>query len=247
VSFKVARIQPVVKWPDPTAITYGTPLSTSKLCATASEPGTFDYSPGPGALLTAGTHTLSATFNATDSANCATAQATVSITVAKATPVVTWSNPDSIPYGTQLSDAQLCATAPVPGTFDYSPAPFEVLPPGTHTLSVTFTPEDSVSYSTTQASVPITVAAPTPLIAWSNPDRIACGTLPNTTLRSNTVGFPERLAHSGAADHAALADSAWVEVTNKRVATEANTRETRTYKGAVYEKGDDGQWHLQQI
>jgi hypothetical protein len=23
-------------------------------------------------------------------------------------------------------------------------------------------------------------------------------------------------------------------------------RETRTYKGAIYEKGDDGQWHLQQ-
>jgi hypothetical protein len=22
-------------------------------------------------------------------------------------------------------------------------------------------------------------------------------------------------------------------------------RETRTYKGAIYEKGDDGQWHLQ--
>jgi hypothetical protein len=23
-------------------------------------------------------------------------------------------------------------------------------------------------------------------------------------------------------------------------------RETRTYKGAIYEKGEDGQWHLQQ-
>ena len=27
---------------------------------------------------------------------------------------------------------------------------------------------------------------------------------------------------------------------------QSNSRETRTYKGAIYEKGEDGQWHLQQ-
>ena len=42
---------PVITWPTPAAITYGTPLSTTQLNATASYngktvPGTFSYSPG---------------------------------------------------------------------------------------------------------------------------------------------------------------------------------------------------------
>jgi hypothetical protein len=48
----------------------------------------------------------------------------------------------------------------------------------------------------------------------------------------------------------AAADSAPAEVKGERAATsttprETRTYETRTYKGAVYEKREDGQWHLQ--
>jgi hypothetical protein len=43
----------------------------------------------------------------------------------------------------------------------------------------------------------------------------------------------------------APADSATAEATDDHAATKTNLRETRIYKGAVYEKGEDGQWHLQ--
>jgi hypothetical protein len=40
-------------------------------------------------------------------------------------------------------------------------------------------------------------------------------------------------------------DSASAEAAGERAATTTSQRETRTYKGAVYEKGEDGKWHLQ--
>jgi hypothetical protein len=36
------------------------------------------------------------------------------------------------------------------------------------------------------------------------------------------------------------------EVVKSVTPNQEGPRETRTYKGAIYEKGDDGQWHLQQ-
>ncbi len=60
--------------------------------------------------------------------NRATVQAAISIVVTKATPALSWPTPAGIIYGTALGDAQLNASAPVPGSFDYSPAPGEVLP-----------------------------------------------------------------------------------------------------------------------
>ena len=60
-----------------------------------------------------------------------------------ATPSITWPAPDPISYGEKLNFAQFNATASVEGTFLYTPGPGYVLPVGTHTLWVTFTPADS--------------------------------------------------------------------------------------------------------
>jgi len=79
-----------------------------------------------------------------------------------ATPSVTWANPTSIPYGTALSSAQLNATASVPGSFAYTPANGAVLNAGAYTLSVIFTPTDTVDYTNATASVSLTVL-PAPL------------------------------------------------------------------------------------
>ena len=51
-------------WPQPSAIVYGTPLSSPQLQARheGEVEGTFDYLPGMGTVLQAGTHTLSVTF-----------------------------------------------------------------------------------------------------------------------------------------------------------------------------------------
>jgi len=56
------------------------------------------------------------------------------------TPTITWAAPASIGYGTALGATQLNATANVAGTFSYTPSLGAVLPAGTQTISVTFTP-----------------------------------------------------------------------------------------------------------
>jgi DNA-binding beta-propeller fold protein YncE len=90
------------------------------------------------------------------------------LTVNQATPLVSWSNPAGILFGSALSSQQLRATANVPGTFVYTPPAGTVLPVGNgQTLTVLFTPTDTRSYRTATASVQINVTAggPASLIA----------------------------------------------------------------------------------
>ena len=92
---------------------------------------------------------LSVSFTPTDSVDYTGAADSVLITVSKARPAVTWTNPANITYGTPLSGTQLDATANVPGTFTYTPAAGTVLDAGSHQgLSVSFTPTDSTDYTT---------------------------------------------------------------------------------------------------
>ena len=67
------------------------------------------------------------------------------------TPVITWPAPSAILFGTPLTVLQLNATADVPGTFAYTPDFGTVLPVGAYTLSVVFTPTDTVHYTTATA------------------------------------------------------------------------------------------------
>ncbi len=176
VSIVVARATPALSWPTPAGIIYGTALSDAQLNASASVPGRFDYSPAPGEVLPAGMHTLSVTFTPADSANCAAAHACVSLNVARATSVIHWPTPDPIPYGTPLGAAQLCAVASVPGTFEYEPGLGAVLAAGEHKLSVVFTPEDSLGYSSSQTAASLTVTKATSVVQWPTPDPITYGT-----------------------------------------------------------------------
>ncbi|HEV2469323.1 MAG TPA: choice-of-anchor D domain-containing protein [Candidatus Sulfotelmatobacter sp.] len=160
VTYTVSKASPVITWANPAAITYGTALSGTQLNATASVAGTFLYSPASGAVLTAGTQTLSATFTPSDSTDYATVTVTAQLIVNKATPILTWPTPAPISYGTPLSSTQLDATASVPGTFLYTPAAGAILAAGTQTLSVTFTPTDSVDYNGASAQVSLQVTAP---------------------------------------------------------------------------------------
>ncbi len=78
----VAQAAPVVTWPAPAAITYGTALSATELAATADMPGTFTYTPAAGTVLPAGTaQTLRVTFTPTDTRNYTTVTVPVTITV----------------------------------------------------------------------------------------------------------------------------------------------------------------------
>ncbi len=166
----------MITWNNPASITYGTALSATQLNATASVPGTLVYTPAAGSIPAAGTDTLSVTFTPTDTTSYTTATKTVKMTVTQATPVITWANPASIIYGTALSTTQLNATASVPGTLVYTPAAGSIPAAGTDTLSVTFTPTDTTSYTTATKTVQITVTQATPVITWTNPASITYGT-----------------------------------------------------------------------
>ena len=82
-------------------------------------------------------------------------QVSQTLTVSKGTPVITWANPADIVAGTALGATQLNATTTVPGTFVYTPDIGAVLPLGTNTLSVQFTPDSGANYNT---PAPVTVS-----------------------------------------------------------------------------------------
>jgi hypothetical protein len=163
----VDKATPAITWAGPADIVYGTPLGAAQLNATANVPGTFVYSPAADTILGLGTHKLTVTFTPADTVNYTTATADVMLTVGKATPAITWANPAAVVYGTPLSTAQFNATANVPGAFAYDVAADTVLAAGTHSLAVTFTPEDSANYSTATASVTFTVDRATPTVTAS--------------------------------------------------------------------------------
>ena len=157
---------PVITWAIPAPITYGTALSATQLDATTTTAGTFTYTPVLGTVLGAGQRTLSVLFTPTDTTDYTTETATVTLTVNKATPVITWAPPAAITYGTALSGVQLNATAGgLAGAFVYTPAAGPVPAAGVQTLSATFIPTDTTDYSSPTATVQLTVNKATPTLA----------------------------------------------------------------------------------
>jgi RHS repeat-associated protein len=106
-------------------------------------------------------------------------------------PTISWPSPAPIAYGTALSTIQLDAAASVPGSFSYTPALGTVLGVGTQTLSVTFTPTDSVDYTSVSDTTTIVVnlggtTGTTTLYAYS----ITNGSLVNgTVVPGSTSGY----------------------------------------------------------
>jgi sugar lactone lactonase YvrE len=97
-SIVVNQATPAITWPTPAAISYGTALGATQLDASSTVAGTFAYSPAAGAVLTAGSQTLSVTFTPTNTTNYATATAKVTLAVNKASLLVTANSP-VIAYG----------------------------------------------------------------------------------------------------------------------------------------------------
>ncbi|MDA8745204.1 dockerin type I domain-containing protein [Rubripirellula amarantea] len=72
--------------------------------------------------------------------------------------IIVWNQPANIFVGTAIDEAQLNATAHIPGTFVYTPASGTVLDQGNNqVLSLVFTPDDLVNFTTSTLSVEIDV------------------------------------------------------------------------------------------
>jgi hypothetical protein len=268
VLLSVAKATPTIEWPAPDPIPCGTLLGTQQLCATSAIAGTLVYSPANGESLNAGDQTLTAHFTPADTRNYNETQASIVISVLKASPAIEWPTPAPIPYGTALGSAQLNATAAVPGTFTYTPCAGTVLTSGSQTLLVTFTPTDSVNYSTTEISVPLNVEALPSMgsltqgrmdAEFGDPFRALQASGMRMRGRDQSMGseIPLRTPETPAASQPFLiqkeafgsADSTDTARETVQVGSTTNKQsepETRTYKGATYVKGSDGQWHLKQ-
>jgi hypothetical protein len=131
----------------------GTTVSASVTGGTASTNFTV-----PGGTA-AGIYTIQAAYNP-GTGLAASSDNSHQLTISRATPVITWSNPVDIVFGTALRSTQLNAAANVPGAFVYTPPAGTVLPVGAaQTLSTTFTPGDAIDYNSASDSVLINVTA----------------------------------------------------------------------------------------
>jgi sugar lactone lactonase YvrE len=149
-------------------------------------------------LHPAQTGPLSATLVIKEASPGGSQMVALSGTGTAATPVLSWKTPAAIPYGTALSALQLDATANVPGTFVYSPAKGAVLAGGTQTLSVTFTPTDTVDYTTATGTVQLTVTPSKAKITWAAPSGIVYGTALSAKQLDATANVAGTFAYSPA-------------------------------------------------
>jgi aspartate 1-decarboxylase len=146
--------------------------------ATANVAGTFTYTSGSPSVISlngrvativgAGTSVITASFTPTDTDNYeSTATASLTFTVMKNTPSLTWSN-----VSKNLGDANFTLTPPttsVPGTYTYTSATPSVISlngdvatvagMGTSVITANFTPTDTNNYGTTSKTITITVNA----------------------------------------------------------------------------------------
>jgi hypothetical protein len=209
--FVVGPATPTLAWATPANLVYGTALDGTELDAFVSNyagfAGTFTYAPPAGTILPVGQNEpLAVTFTPTDAADYDSASAEVLINVNKATPVITWTGPDTdMTYGQALGSAQLNATATIngtaiPGTFVYTPAAGTVPPTGqNYPLSVTFTPTDTNDYNSVTAQQNVDVDPATPVITWPNPADIIDGAPLTSAQLDATANVPGTFTYTPAA------------------------------------------------
>ena len=112
-------------------------------------------------------------------------------------PAVTWSTPASITYGTALGPSQLNASSVVAGSFVYSPSAGTVLnAANSQTLTATFKPTDTNSYTQVATNVSINVLKATPALTWNTPAPINYGTPLGPTQLNASAGVPGSLVYS---------------------------------------------------
>ena len=174
---------PGLAWTTPGPITYGTPLGSAQLDATAGVPGNFVYTPASG-VLAVGMQTLSVTFTPQDTGTYAAATATVQITVLPATLTGT-PNSATRPYGQANPAFTVTYSGFVNGdtasvltgspTFSNTATPASAV--GTYPITVTQGTLAATNYAFSFASgVNLTVTPATTTVNWGPLAPVTIGT-----------------------------------------------------------------------
>lgn len=146
---------------------------------------TLTFNGQPTAPVNAGSYPVVATVSDPNY----TGSASDNLTIQPATPVVTWTAPAPIVYGTPLGAAQLAASTPVAGSFRYTPAAGTVLNAGpAQTLTGVFTPADTLNYTGANASTTIDVQPAPVVITLGNLAAVYDGAPKPVSIATSPVG-----------------------------------------------------------
>lgn len=171
-------LTPVVSWPTPADIVYGSPLTSDQLDATANDPvtgqpvpGTFTYSWTLGTYLAAAAWPLSVTFTPTDTSHYLTATASTVLNVLPITPTIVFGDPlvyNGAPQDPSVSAIGIWGSSPVSGsfTFSYNGDPTPPTNVGVYSVIATFTSADQ-SYLSASATGQLVITPATPSITIS--------------------------------------------------------------------------------
>jgi len=158
VTVNVAKLTPTVTaWPTASGIVYEQALTASTLTGgTASVEGSFGFTV-PATALNAGTHEAAVTFTPTDLTTYNTVGGSVSVAVAKATPVITaWPTASAIDYGQHFIASTLSGgSASTEGVFVFNDTGAQFIGHDAFTFRVS----DGTFFSD-PATVSITVGTP---------------------------------------------------------------------------------------
>ncbi|MEY4006475.1 MAG: hypothetical protein RLZZ221_2571, partial [Verrucomicrobiota bacterium] len=186
---------PVITWPAPEAIVYGTPLTNTQLNAAAQVAGSFTYSPTAGTVPAAGSATLTVTFNPQDTATYASATQSVTLTVNKASLTATAENKSKV-----QGAANPALTVAYSGFVNEDTAA-SITPPSIATTAttasapgmyaITLSGGGASNYTLTRLDGVLTVVTKTvPTITWVNPAAITYGTALSATQLNATANVP---------------------------------------------------------
>lgn len=147
----------------------------------ASAPGVLSYEPPQGTVLPVGVHLLTATFSPRVG-GLLPASLSVRVQVVRGRPRLEWPSPPSLLEGQGLLPTSLCCRCVDrelrgQGSFTYHPPLGALLPPGTHSLRVRYTPPASLRelFEDAETEVLLLVRERTkvePALDWPDPSRL---------------------------------------------------------------------------
>jgi hypothetical protein len=212
LTLTVGEATPVITWNTPNPITYGTPLNSTELDATANVAGTFVYAQAAGTVLPAvDTPLLAVTFTPADTADYATVTQAVPLEVDPA-PLTVYADSQTMTYGsavpaltfTTIGFVNGDTAASLPGslaTVATANRPVGSYDIALGTLGNFAESENGIesNYNITYDDADLTVNPATPAITWTTPSPIGNQTPLSSAQLSATANVPGTFVYSPAA------------------------------------------------
>jgi sugar lactone lactonase YvrE len=178
----VSQATPTITWATPAAITYGAALSSTQLDASLSVAGSCAYTPAVGAVLAAGTQTLSVTCTPTDTTDYSSSTTTVQITVTPAVLTVTAANA-SRAYGaanptftdTIIGYVNGDTSSVVTGAASLTTTATTASPAGTYPITAAAGTLAASNYTFTFVNGALTITQTGANLTWTTPAAITYG------------------------------------------------------------------------